>query len=153
KLFLVWAVTVLIPLAAIAWPLTRALRQSSERGALASFAGTSQSLASVQAARVSRMRQAGVLVMNIPELRALVAESNVELDAGHVSSLRERLDYLAGQLDVRFMCLLDSGGQPIAQNSDSPWRGIEALDKYSEESAQMRAMVRRLYADRGQAPK
>ncbi len=79
KLFILWIATVLLPLAGMMWPLQRMLRSSFERMASAGFAGTGESLASLQAERVSRMRQAGALVMSIPELRALIAEHNYEI--------------------------------------------------------------------------
>ncbi len=146
KLFLAWALTVLIPLAAIALPLTQALRRSFEHGAEISFAGTNQSLAGVQAARVSQMRQAGVLVMSIPELRALIAESSIELSKSDLLSLQERLDYLAGQMDVSFLCVLDARGGLVAQNHHSPWNSPVDLQRYASQAAQPQALVQKLYA-------
>ena len=146
KLFLGWALTVLIPLAAIAWPLTHALQESFEHAAETGFAGTNQSLAEVQTARVNQMRQASVLVMNIPELRALIAESSIELSKNDLVSLQDRLDDLASQMQVRFLCVFDGRGALVAQNHGSPWKTLDDLQQFAIHTPQPQALVRRLYA-------
>ncbi len=57
--------------------------------------GEDPALDAVQAERLKQMRQACWLVMNIPQLRALIAEESAELSHSNVESLTERLDGLS----------------------------------------------------------
>ncbi len=145
KLFIIWATTVLVPVGGVVWPLQRMLRTSFDRVANAGFAGTGQSLASIQNERLSRMRQAGALVMSIPELRALIAEQNYEIAPENLASLQERLDSLRKLVDVSFICVIDGHGTLIAQNNGSPWSSLPDLREYIVGSTQAQAMVKRLF--------
>jgi signal transduction histidine kinase/HPt (histidine-containing phosphotransfer) domain-containing protein len=145
KLFIIWSATVLLPLAAVMLPLQWTLRSSFEHVASAGFAGTGQSLASLQAERVSRMRQAAVLVMSIPELRALIAEHSYELTSENLTSLQERLDSLRELVNVSFICVMDGEGTLIAQNHNSPWPTLPQFREFAKGSSQAKAMIRRLF--------
>src|SRR5215470_800329 len=92
KLFLAWGILVLALYAASLWPVHTTIANSFNRIALEGFAGTKQSLRDFQAEQVMRLRQECALVMNIPELRALIAESSAELEPKNLESLQERLD-------------------------------------------------------------
>src|SRR4051812_35776270 len=116
KLFIIWGATVLLPLAGMLLSLQWTLRSSFEHITAAGFAGTGQSLVSLQSERVERMRQAGALVMSIPELRALIAEHNYELSQENLASLQERLNALQETVQVSFICVIDGQGTLVAQN-------------------------------------
>src|SRR5205823_2332659 len=112
-ILLLWAVSLL--------PLQRTIQASFDRVALEAFTGTRQGLGHLRDERAKQLRQAGELVMNIPELRALIAESPVELTEANKQSLQERLDKLSKLLDVRGICVLNSRGELGEQNLQSPW--------------------------------
>ena len=136
KLFLTWGGLVLMLWAGTLWPVQRTIASNFANVASEGFAGTKQSLDAVQAERVKRMRQACWLVMNIPELRALIAEHNYELSADNLSSLEERLDSLTDMIGVSFVCVLDNRGNLIAQNRQSPWPTLKGLQDYFAQSPQ-----------------
>ncbi len=97
------------------WPVQRIIRARFDKMARDEFADTRQSLESERAERVSRIREAGAMVMNIPELRALIAEHNFELLPENLTSLQERLDNLRDVAEVNFVCVLDAHGDLIAR--------------------------------------
>lgn len=156
KLFLSSSLIVLLLWAGTAWPIQRTIWSSFDRMTAVTFAATRQSLGSLQAERVARLRQAGDMLMNIPDLRALIAEHNTELATQNVESLQERLDNLAQLLDSQFVCVLDARGFVIAQNVYSPWPNVQKLTDFLANSPQARALATRLYqpsAADGAAPK
>jgi signal transduction histidine kinase/DNA-binding response OmpR family regulator len=141
KLLLCWAATVLLLMAGTLWPLSRAVQSSFDRMTDARFGATRQNLRALAAERIDRMRQAGMLVMNIPELRALIAEHNVELTPENIASLQERLDSLAQLVGVRSVAVIDAHGTPVAQNGTSPWQDVEKLKNFLEDAGPRRAFL------------
>jgi signal transduction histidine kinase/DNA-binding response OmpR family regulator len=148
KLFLIWGGLVLLLWAGTFWPVQRTIASNFAHVASEGFAGTKRSLDAVQAERVKRMRQACRLVMNIPELRALIAEHNYELSQDNLSSLQERLDSLTSMIGVGFVCVLDNRGNLIAQNNKSPWPTLGDLQNYFVQSPQADGLVRRVFLPR-----
>src|SRR6185312_5646944 len=146
KLFVVWGGVVLLMLAGTLWPVQHTIRSSFDGITARGFAGTRRSLQSFQAERVGRMRQAGVLLMNIPELRALIAEQNFEISSDNLASLQERLDSLRDLVGASFICVLDGRASLIAQNHGSPWATLSDVAQYVRKSPQSQALIRRLFA-------
>ena len=109
------------------------------------FAAARGDLHRKQAERVREMRQAAAMVMNIPELRALIAEHNFEISSENLESLQERLDNLAVVVGVNFVCVLDARGNVIAQNHKSPWKTVAELNAYLKTSPQGTAMVNTVF--------
>jgi Amt family ammonium transporter len=149
KFFLVCSSVVVLLCAGAWWPVQRTIQSSSDNMAAKGFAGARQSLQTLQTQRVDRMRQACALVMNIPELRALIAESNYEVAPENIASLQERLDSLGSTIGVSFFCVLDQNGALIAQNHGSPWPTLAALNSYLHASPQAGAMIRQLFSAPG----
>jgi hypothetical protein len=102
KLFLAWSAVVLLLWAATLWPVQQLIWSSFDRMAAANFTGTRQSLHSLQAEQINQMRQAGSMVMNIPELRALIAEHSFELKPENAADLQERLDNFTEIMGANF---------------------------------------------------
>ncbi|HEY7118669.1 MAG TPA: response regulator [Tepidisphaeraceae bacterium] len=146
KLFATWAGLVLLLWAGTLWPLQRTIASSFDQLASDAFAGTRHSLHGLQAERTMRMRQACLLLMNIPELRALIAEQSFELSEDNRASLVERLDDLTKLVGASFVCVLDGRGTVIAQAQRSPWRTLAELSQYVHASPQAGAFVRQLFA-------
>jgi two-component system sensor histidine kinase/response regulator len=149
KLLLCLTVLVLLTLAGTVVPISRALRGSFDRLAEESFLGTRQSIATMRAERVERMRQEGSLIMVIPELRALIAEHSSELTKENVESLRDRLDDLAKLADSQCIAVLDSRGSLVAQNGGSPWASVADLSAYLSGNAQASSLVRGVFRSGG----
>jgi signal transduction histidine kinase/DNA-binding response OmpR family regulator len=141
KLLLCWAATVLLLMAGTLWPLSRAVQGSFDRMTDARFDATRQNLRALAAERIDRMRQAGMLVMNIPELRALIAEHNVELTSENIASLQERLDSLAQLVGVRSVAVIDAHGSPVAQNGASPWQDVGKLKNFLDDAGPRRTFL------------
>jgi len=146
KFFVVCGTVVLLLWAGAWYPVQRTIQSSSDRMAASGFAGARRTLESLQAQRLDQMRQACALVMNIPELRALIAESNFEIAPENAASLQERLDSLSKTVGVDFFCVLDQRGALVAQNHDSPWASLPELEGYLRASPQANAMLRRLFS-------
>ena len=146
--FITSSLIVLLLWAATLWPIERTISSSFQRQAAADFEAARQGLHALRMERVDRMGQAGRLVVEIPLLRALIADSNAELTADNLQSLQERLDNLAHVLGVEFICALDERGSVIAQNSSSPWAAVPDLRDYIVHSSQALPLVRRIYAPR-----
>jgi signal transduction histidine kinase/CheY-like chemotaxis protein/HPt (histidine-containing phosphotransfer) domain-containing protein len=151
KLFISSGVVVLLLWAATLWPIQRMIASNFDQMANDNFSGTRRSLASLQVEQVNHMRRAGSLVMNIPELRALIAEHNFEVSADNLASLQERLDNMATIVGSRFICVLDSRATLIAQNSASPWPNVPALRNYISGSPQAAPFVNRLFVSKAAA--
>jgi signal transduction histidine kinase/CheY-like chemotaxis protein/HPt (histidine-containing phosphotransfer) domain-containing protein len=146
KMLLVWGGFVLLLWAGTLWPVQRTLDATFSRLTSQEFEGTRQGLRALQDERVKRMRQASSLVMNIPELRALIAEHNYELEPSNLTSLEERLDALAKTLGAGFVCVLDNRGNVIAQNQASPWPTVAKLHSYMDRHAEAASLVNSIYA-------
>ncbi|HET6247285.1 MAG TPA: ATP-binding protein [Tepidisphaeraceae bacterium] len=145
RLFMIWGLVVLLLWAGTWWPVRHAIDASFSQLAADEFSATRRDLHAQEAERVRSMRQAAAMLMNIPELRALIAEHNFEVSSENLASLQERLDNLAGIVRVDFVCVLDSRGNVIAQNSGSPWKTLAELNDYLARSPQGNAMVRRVF--------
>ncbi len=145
KLFLTWSSVVLLLCAGMLWPVQRAIQSSMNHIVNVNFAGTRQGLHSMQMEQIDRMRQTGAILMDIPELRALIAEQNYEVSKENLDSLRERLDSLADVVDVKFVCVLDGRPGLVAQNSKSPWKSLRELGDYLSSSAQAGPLVADLF--------
>jgi HAMP domain-containing protein len=145
KFFLTCSAIVLLPWASAWWPIQSMISASFDKMASNNFVGTRQSLHSLQTEQIDRMRQAGKMVMNIPELRALIAENNTEISADNLASLQDRLDTLASIVGSQFICVLDNRGALIAQNTASPWGSLDGLRHYIAGSPQAMPLVRRLF--------
>jgi signal transduction histidine kinase/CheY-like chemotaxis protein/HPt (histidine-containing phosphotransfer) domain-containing protein len=145
KLFAAWGILVLV-----LWTSSMLLVRSEVSSGFTqvahdAFRGTKQSLQGRQADQVTHMRQACGLVMNIPELRALIAESGTELTADNIDSLQERLDSLSQVVGVRSIFVLDKRATLIAQSADSPWQTLPRLRSFLKETPQALALLRSLY--------
>ncbi len=145
KLFLTSSVVVLLLWAGTLWPIQRLIGSNFDHVANANFAHARQGLRSLQAQRVAQMRQVGRMLMEIPELRALIAEHNFEVSEDNTNSLRERLDNLSTVMEVPFVCVCDARGSVIAQNGKSPWTTLEQLREYLPNSPQAKPLIERLY--------
>jgi signal transduction histidine kinase/CheY-like chemotaxis protein/HPt (histidine-containing phosphotransfer) domain-containing protein len=149
KLFLTSAAAVLLLWMGAFALIQNVVRLQIEQMAHEAFEGTKQSLASMQAARVDRMRQAGRLVMNIPELRALIAEQSSELTDANRASLKERLDYLRGVLGASFLCVLGNHAEVTAQSTGSPWTTVDQANAYCRATLQPAALIHHVFAGAG----
>src|SRR5580692_12043820 len=94
KLFLTWAAILPLLWAPSFWFIERTVRGRFDQMARMNFDETKHDFQEMQKERIAGMRQAGQLVMSIPELRALIAEGSSEISAENMASLQERLDYL-----------------------------------------------------------
>ena len=115
KLFLTWAGIMPLLWAPAFWSIQKTVQARFDQMAQESFDGTKRGLEGMQRERIVRMRQAGRLVMSIPELRALIAEQSYELDAANLSSLQERLDSLEEVVGASFVSVLSGNQRCIAQ--------------------------------------
>jgi signal transduction histidine kinase/CheY-like chemotaxis protein len=145
KLFLTSSVVVLLLWASMLWPIQRLIGSNFDHVANANFAHARKGLLTLQAQRVGQMRQVGRMLMEIPELRALIAEHNFEVSEDNLNSLRERLDNLSQVMEVPFVCVCDARGAVIAQNGQSPWKSLDDLRQYLPNSAQAKPLIERLY--------
>src|ERR1700722_14728140 len=100
KLFVSWSAIILLLCACIFWPVQSTISQSLNKMTAANFAGTRQTLQSLRVQQIDRMRQAGQMLMDIPELRALIAEENFEISHENRASLEERLNSLSDLVNV-----------------------------------------------------
>jgi signal transduction histidine kinase/CheY-like chemotaxis protein len=109
------------------------------------FSDTQRGLEQIQKQRVAQMRQAGRLVMSIPDLRALIAEQNSELSEANRLSLQERLDYLKNVLRAGFISVLNNQEQCVAQSHDAPWSTTAQADQFNTSSPQAKALIARVF--------
>jgi signal transduction histidine kinase/CheY-like chemotaxis protein len=148
KLLLCWAATVLLLMTGTLWPFSHAVQSSFDRMTDAAFDATRHDLRDLTAERIDRMRQAGTLVMNIPELRALIAEHSVELTPDNIASLQERLDSLAQLVGMTSVVVIDAHGTPVAQNGASPWQDVKTLQAFLKQAGPGQAFLGKLLASR-----
>ncbi len=146
KMFLGWVALTLALWFGASLAIRRSVQHSFNHTADQMFAGIHRGLRHLYIERVSSMGQACELVVNIPELRALIAEQNYELDAENQASLRERLDYVSQVVGATFVCALSDAGAPVAQNATSPWPTLGVLREHLQHSRPGRALVERTFA-------
>jgi hypothetical protein len=121
------------------------LQSNFDRSSHRSFVATKSALSRMQEERSARMRQACSLVMQIPELRALIAEHSYELQAGYSSSLEERLDHLTEVVDAGFVCALGPDAMLIAGSRLTPWRDGVAFGEYVGAFGPARRMIEQVF--------
>src|SRR5262245_57332972 len=130
QLLITWGGLAVLLWAGTLWPIRQTIASNFAHVAGEAFAGTRRGLEAIQAERQERMRQACRLLMNIPELRALIAEDAFEISEDNVASLTERLDDLDEIVGASFVCVLDGQGGLVAQNQGSPWPTLDAAFEY-----------------------
>src|SRR4051794_2135480 len=94
KIFFGWAALTLCLLVGAFFAMRRSVESSFSRMDDETFAGINRGLRQLYLERVSSMRHACDLLVNIPDLRALIAEQSNELNKDNQESLKERLDYV-----------------------------------------------------------
>ena len=151
-MFLVWGGFATVLLTGASWAVQRTLEANFTNLSSQALFATRQSVHAMQTEHVKRMRQASSLVMNSPELRALIAEHTDEFSPDNLASLEERLDSLARMLDAGFVCVLDDRGNAIAQSRGSPWHNIPALRQYLLKSVEADALVKSLFSSTAKPP-
>lgn len=148
KIFLGWVVLTLLLWGGAFWTIRRSVEQTFNSMADEAFVGINRGLRQMYIERVSGMRQACQLVINIPELRALIAEQNYELVAENQDSLRERLDYVNNVVEATFLCALNASGTPVAMNRGSPWKSPAELDRFLTASPAAQTLLARTFRSR-----
>jgi len=133
-------------LAGASWAVQSTLEANFTNLSSQALFATRQSVHAMQDERVKQMQQASSLVMNSPELRALIAEHTDELSPDNLASLEERLDSLTRMLEAGFVCVLDDRGNALAQSTGSPWPSVPALRQYLSKSVEAGALVKNLFA-------
>ena len=151
KLFLTWAAIQPLLWVPAFWSVQRTVQARFDQMAHESFEGTKQGLEAMQRERIARMRQAGRLVMSIPELRALIAEHNFELNPDNLTSLQERLDNLEELVGGSFVSVLSRDQLCIAQSRSAPWTTLANVNEYLATSPQPSALIRLIFAGRSEA--
>ena len=146
KLFLTFAITLLVLWVGAFFLIQRAVRSRIDQMAQEEFEGTKQGLAELQQDRVERLQEVGSLVMNIPELRALIAEENFEISQDNLASLKERLDHLQGVVGASFLAVLDARQKVIAQSNLAPWSSAEEMNQFCASAPQPAALIRTVFA-------
>ncbi len=144
KLFLASVAVMLVLSAGAFWSINRSVKRSFTELDRQSFSGISRALQRRYRERVETLQDNCRLVMNIPDLRALIAEQNFELSVNNAESLRERLTYLNTVVGTDFVLALDQSLRPIAQNEASPWSTTDELDNFFLESVPATALLDRL---------
>lgn len=145
RLLCAWASMMVLLLVGAFWGIREAVQSRFHQTTQQRFAETRRSLKQFQTERINRMKQAGWLVMNIPELRALIAEHNTELVAENSESLRERLNDLSAVAQVSFVCAFNVEGVAVEQNRKSPWPNVDGLNAYIAQHDNTRTLLRRLF--------
>jgi HAMP domain-containing protein len=145
KLFLTYGLAVLVLLVAMTWPIQLLVAANFDRLADHDFTGTRQGLRGLQSEHVERLRQIGTMVMEIPELRALIAEHNFEVSSDNLNNLQDRLNSLTSVMGVGFICVLDGHGTIVAQNAGSPWASLADIREFAAHSTQPHELIRNLY--------
>ncbi|MEX0886711.1 MAG: ATP-binding protein [Phycisphaeraceae bacterium] len=145
RIFLAWAVLALVLWVGMFWLVETTVTASFDHRARDSFVRTRQALQRISQERTERMVEVGSLLMQIPELRALIAEHSYELQHAFSSSLQERLDYLADVVDASFIVALNAEGALIAAGGQLPEADPERIEAYLREGEPARQMVRRVF--------
>ncbi len=145
KLFAVWAGLTIILSAGLFFTVQSTVEASFRHMAQANFAATSHGLMSLQLERNRRMRQASWLMMNVPELRALIAESSHELVPENAASLQERLDNFKELTGVSFVYVLDANGRVVARNGAAPWRDLNQIEQFDANSPAAAALLESIF--------
>ncbi|HEY8748004.1 MAG TPA: histidine kinase dimerization/phospho-acceptor domain-containing protein, partial [Tepidisphaeraceae bacterium] len=145
RLFLAWGILGTLLWLGTLWPVQRTIGGGFERLFADDFSATRHSLDVLQTEHVARMRQAGRLLISIPELRALVAEQGSDLDAENLKSLKERLESLSQLVGADCVCVLDGRQSLTAQSPNSPWKELSDLNQFMGSSPEARAMIGRIF--------
>ncbi len=148
KVFFGWAALTLCLLTGTFFAMRRSVETSFARMSEETFAGINRGMRHLYLERVSSMQQACDLMVNIPELRALIAEQNYELSRENQASLQDRLDDVGRVVGATFVVALDRSAIPIAQNKQSPWSSSTKLSAYLKSSAAARSLVDRTFEPR-----
>lgn len=148
KLFLSWVALAMGVWGCAFFAIRRSVVQSFGNMADDAFAGIDRSLHSSYLDHVNRMRQACQLVVEIPELRALIAEQNYELSAANQASLHERLQYINNVVGTTFTCALGASGTAVAQSDRSPWPKVAELNSFLRQSTAAKALIQRAFQAR-----
>ncbi|MBV8781335.1 MAG: HAMP domain-containing protein, partial [Phycisphaerae bacterium] len=146
KLFLTSAIAIVLLWLAAFFLVQRVVAARIDQMALEAFAGTRQQLAARQKAGIDRMRQAGRLLMNIPELRALIAEQNYEISDENRASLKERLDHLQGVVGASFVAVLDARRNVVAESRQAPWANVDQMQQFCSDAPESSALIRNIFS-------
>ena len=149
KLFLSWVALALGLWGCAFFAIRRSVEQSFSHMADETFAGIDRGLHNLYLDRVNSMRQACQLVVNIPELRALIAEQNFELSPENQASLRERLAYINGVVGATFTCALSASSASVAQSEGSPWSSLADLNAFFRKSVSARTLIDQAFQSTG----
>lgn len=141
KLFVAWVGVMLVLWGGAFWAIHISVKDSFDEVDQETFAGISRGLREQYRDSVESLQDACELVMNIPDLRALIAEQNSEFAASNEESLRERLNYLNKVVGADFVVALKASAAPIAQNDKSPWATIDDLDTFLLDSSPATALL------------
>ena len=125
------------------WVVHRSVQNSFETLDRRAFAGIIRGLREHYNNRTESLLNACELVMNIPDLRALIAEQNSEFAADNVASLEERLSHLEGLIECDFVLAFDASLLPIAQSGRAPWPHVKQLDSFLVDSPPAEALLHR----------
>jgi hypothetical protein len=112
------------------------------------FAGINRGMRHLYLERVNSMQQACDLMVNIPDLRALIAEQNYELSRDNQASLQDRLNDVSGIVGATFVATMDRSGIPIAENKLAPWSSPAELGTFLKRSPSARSLVDRTFEPR-----
>jgi signal transduction histidine kinase len=145
KVFFGWAALTICLLTGTFFAMRRSVETSFARMSEETFAGINRGMRHLYLERVSSMQRACDLLVNIPELRALIAEHNYELSRENQASLQDRLDDIGKIVGATFVLALDRSGVPIAQNKVSPWSSSAGLGAYLKSSAVARSLIDRTF--------
>jgi len=146
NIIITWCGLLILLWAGTFWPVQWLIAANVRTAEDARFEQTLRSLRAAEAERIERMRQGCRLVMTIPELRALIAERRYEVSQENLGSLTQRLDALRELMDASCVCVLDSHGGVVAQNTSSPWPSLGELRSFLTESPQASALVTSVFA-------
>src|SRR3990172_9095868 len=103
KLFIAWVGLTLVLGGGAYWAIRRSVKESFDQLDRQTFAGINRGLRHLYLERIAGLQQACELVVNIPDLRALIAEQNLELVRDNQESLCERLNYLNDVVGATFI--------------------------------------------------
>ncbi len=148
KIFLGWAALTLCLLTGTFFAMRRSVETSFARMSEETFAGIDRGMRHLYLERVSSMQQACDLMVNIPDLRALIAEQNYELSRDNQASLQDRLNDVSGIVGATFVATMDRSGIPIAENKLAPWSSPAELGTFLKRSPSARSLVDRTFEPR-----
>ena len=145
RVFLAWGLLALVLWGGIYWVVQATVSTAFDRRAEVSFLRTREALHAIQQERSERMLEASSLLMQIPELRALIAEHSYELQHEAAVSLQERLDYLVEVVDASFGLALNAQGRLIAAGGRAPFGERDQLHEALHQPGPVRGLVERVF--------